>query len=134
LRELIAWQLQPKRTQTVGEAAVEELEIVDTNVEELRFDDEVLEGCEKVLADLDGVMRLSTLLDLLEADRCPDAIQDAVVLRILDRFDPEDEQSAAPLNIQIAEVDGLRTPRCAGDDLLIDASTSDIGREVNGQP
>jgi hypothetical protein len=119
LRELLEWQLQPKRLQMIGEAPIEEFEIVDTNVEEQRFDDEVLAGCDKVIASLDGKTRLSSLLHQLEEDGCPETVQDAVTLRILEHFDDEDDHSTMPLNVQVAEVDGLRATRCTGDDLLI---------------
>jgi hypothetical protein len=126
LRDLVAWQLQPKRILTPGEAPLEEVEAVETNVEAQRFDDEVWDGCDKVIADLAGLTKLSTILDQLELEGCPAAVQDAVTLRLLENFDHEDELGGAPLSIEVAEVDGLRTARCAGDDLLIEATVSEV--------
>ena len=121
LRDLVIWQLQPKRVQTPGEAPLEEVEAVETNVEAQRFDDEVWGGCEKVIADLVGMTKLSAVLDHLELEGCPAAVQDAVTLRLLEHFDPEEDLDAAGLRIEVAEVDGLKAARCAGDDLLIEA-------------
>ncbi len=112
LRDLVVWQLQPKRIQTPGEAPLEEVEAVETNVEAQRFDDEVLDGCEKVIADLAGVTKLSAVLDQLELEGCPAAVQDAVTLRLLEHFDPEEDLDATALRIEVAEVDGLKTARC----------------------
>ena len=125
LRDLVAWQLQPKRIQTPGEAPLEEVEAVETNVDVQRFDDEVWDGCEKVIVELSGVTKLSVVLEQLELDGCPTAVQDAVTLRLLEQFDPDEDLDAAPLYIEVAEVDGLKTTRCAGDDLLIEATLSE---------
>jgi hypothetical protein len=122
LRELLTWQLQPKRVQTPGESPIEEIEAVDTNVEAQRFDDEVWEGCEKVIDDLAGVTHLSSLLDELEEEGCPAAVQDAVALRILEQFDPEDDLVGTALSVDVGSVDGLQTRWCAGDDLRIGSS------------
>lgn len=125
LRDLVVWQLQPKRVQTPGEAPLEEVDAVETNVEAQRFDDEVWDGCEKVIADLAGRTKLSAVLDQLELEGCPAAVQDAVTLRLLEHFDPEEEFDAADLRIELAEIDGLNTTRCAGDDLLIEVPLSE---------
>lgn len=120
LSDLVDWELQPKRILTPGESPIEEVEALDTNVEAPRFDDDVWKGCDKIVADLTGITRLSVLLRDLEAEGCPAAVQDAFTLRILEHFDPEDD-SDTRMNIQIADVDGLWASRCSGDDLFIDA-------------
>ena len=99
LRELVTWQLQPKREQTVGEAPVEEMELVETNADVQRLDDVVLLNCEKVLEELGDQTRLSELLERLESEGCPAAVQDAVTLHILDRYDPDDENAMAPIGL-----------------------------------
>lgn len=119
LRELVAWQLRPKREQSVGEAPMEEMELFETNADVHRLDDEVLADCRKVFVEVDGTIRLSELLDRLENDGCPSAVQDAVTLQILECFDPEDEESMAVVRVEFAEADGLNALRCAGDDLLV---------------
>ncbi|WP_339908973.1 hypothetical protein [Symmachiella dynata] len=119
LHELVAWQLQPKREQSVGEAPMEEIELFDTNAEVHRLDDHVLADCRKVFVEVDGTIRLSELLDRLENDGCPSAVQDAVTLHILERFDPEDEERIVAVGVDFAAADGLNALRCAGDDLLI---------------
>ena len=119
LREVVEWQLQPKREQTIGEAPIEDLELVETNAEVIRLDEEVLADSEKVFAEIDQPRRLSQLLAQLGNDGCPVTVQDAVVLQILERFDPEDEDTAAPIGVEVAEAAGLNASRCSGDDLLV---------------
>jgi len=119
LRKLVEWQLQPKREQTIGEAPMEEMELVETDSEVIRLDDGVLADSEKVFAELDRTVRLSELLEDLGHDGCPAAVQDAVTLQILERFDPEDEEAAAPIGVELAEPAGLEGERCSGDDLLV---------------
>lgn len=119
LRDLVEWQLQPKREQTVGEAPIEEMELVETNSEVIRLDGGVLADSEKVFAELEQTVRLSELLKLLGHDGCPAAVQDAVTLQILESFDPEDEEAAAPIGVELVEPAGLNGERCSGDDLLV---------------
>lgn len=120
LRELVTWQLQPKREQSIGESPVEEMDLVETNAEVHRLDDAVLADSGKVFEELSGSLRLSELLQQLEEDGCPEAVQDAVTLQILDRFDPEDENDLVPVNVELIETGGLDALRCAGDDLWIE--------------
>lgn len=119
LRELVEWQLRPKREQTIGEAPFEEMDLVDTDAEVIRLNGCVLADSESVFVELDKRVRLSELLDRLERDGCPPAVQDAVTLQILERFDPEDEDASAPLGVELAETAGLEGERCAGDDLVV---------------
>jgi hypothetical protein len=116
---LVNWQLQPKRILTPGESPIEDVEAVDTNVEALRFDDEVWEGCDKIVTDLAGTTLLSALLSDLECEGCPAAVQDVVTLRLLEHFDPEDDGDTR-MHVHIADVDGLCASRCVGDDLFIE--------------
>lgn len=119
LRELVEWQLQPKREQSSGEAPLEDMELVETNAEVIQLDDRVMADCEKVFNELDTTVRLSELLGRLEDDGCPSAVQDAVTLRILERFDPEDEDATAPIGVELSERAALNGVRCSGDDLLV---------------
>lgn len=119
LRELVEWQLHPKREHTIGEIPFEEMELVETNAEVMRLDDCVMVDSEKVFIELDKTVRLSKLLNQLESDGCPWAVQDAVTLQVLERFDPEDEDAAAPISVELAETAGLNGERCSGDDLLV---------------
>lgn len=116
---LITWQLQPKREQSLGESPIEDLELVETNAEIQRLDSDALLDGEKVFAELEERTKLSDLLDRLDREGCPISVQDAVTMQILDRFDPEDESASAPVAVEVVEVDGLKTERCCGDDLLI---------------
>ena len=119
LRHLIEWQLQPKRESVSGESSVRELDLVETGAELTRLDDDVLSGCRKVFAEVDETTRLSDLLERLDLDGVPVAVQDAMTLQVLERFDVEDELSEANVGVGVEEFDGLETPRCVGDDLLI---------------
>ena len=120
LKQLIPWLLQPKRVQVMGEAPMDELELIDTDIDRRHFDDEVLASSYKVLSDIAAPVRLSELLASLQEDGCPELVQDAVVLNVLQSFDPEDEAGAITLNVSIVTEDGLATERCSGDDVLIE--------------
>ena len=117
LHSLVAWQLQPLRIRSEGEVEVAELDLVDSGAEVKRFDDQVLHDSDKVFVELDRPTLLSDLVRRLEADGCPDDVQDAVVLRILEQFDPED--GPGDFEVSMYEQDGLAHYRMFGDDLLI---------------
>lgn len=119
LRDLVSWQLQPKRESLSGETPFEELELVNTDAELARFGDDVLADCQKVFAELDKSLRLSDLLSMLEDDGCPAPVQDAVTLQVLERFDLEDEEWGPAIGVECAGVDELDMPRCTGDELFI---------------
>lgn len=119
LRELVTWQLQPKRETSTGETPIEELELVETDAELTRFSDDVLADCQKVFSELDRSTRLSVLLSRLEADGCPTPVQDAVTLQVLERFDTEDEDRGPSLGVELTGEGELDMPRCAGDELFI---------------
>ena len=120
LRDLILWQLQPRRAYTPGESREEELQLSDTNSDLCRFDREAMENAAKVFAQIDEPIRLSELLGSLERDGCPPVVQDAVILQVLEGFDPEDEGRAISFTVAEAEQDALTTARCHGDDLWIE--------------
>jgi len=120
LRELVRWQLQPRRPHSQGESPLEEVELSDTNVDRHRFDQEVLQDAEKVFAQLEEPIRLSALLAGLEDEGCPVAVQDAVILEVLESFDPEDEGATDSFNVTVARHNGLATARCHGDDFWIE--------------
>jgi hypothetical protein len=120
LRELVRWQLQPRRPHCQGESPVEEMELSDRNVDRHRFDQDVLQDAEKVFAQLDEPIRLSALLADLEDEGCPVAVQDAVILEVLESFDPEDEGATDSFNVRVAAHNALATARCHGDDLWIE--------------
>lgn len=120
LTDLIRWQLQPRRPVTQGEVALEETELVETEADLHRFDEEVLRDAGKVFAELDGRIQLSELLTRLEDDGCPAVVRDAVVLQVLDYFDPDDEREVNILRVDLAVANGLATRRCHGDDLWIE--------------
>lgn len=120
LRDLVCWQLQPRRSYRQGESQMEEVELSDTNVDVHRFDQEILQGASKVFAQIDEPIRLSALLASLDSDGCPAAVQDAVVLGVLENFDPEDDGRMAALNVSVASHHLLETLRCHGDDLWIE--------------
>jgi hypothetical protein len=120
LRDLLAWQLQPKRIQLTGESQAQDIEAVDTNAETQRFEDEVIEVCDALVAGLSGVVRLSDLLLRLEQGAYSEAVQDAVTLRILEHFDPEDDHSITGLDVTIIGRE-FRAKRCSGDDLMVEA-------------
>ncbi len=117
LAGLIIWQLQPLRIRTEGEVEMEELDLLESGVEVKRFDDDVLQGSEKVFVELDRAIVLSELIQRLETDGCPDEVQDAVVLRILEQFDPEDGIDG--FEVAMHEKGGFAHHRMFGDDLLI---------------
>lgn len=120
LRELVLWQLQPKREAVIGEADLEEVDLVDANSESSRFDDETFLQCEKVFEEFSVPIRLSAVLKQLAEDGCPEAVQDAVTLQILERFDPDDEGFPEHVQVDLVERSGLSTARCCGDDLRIE--------------
>lgn len=120
LTDLIAWQLQPRRPFTKGEVPLEETELVETEADLHRFDEEVLRDMGKVFSELDGRIQLSQLLNRLEVDGFSAVVQDAVVLQVLDYFDPDDEREANVLRVDLAVANGLATGRCHGDDLWIE--------------
>lgn len=117
LHNLVAWQLQPLRVRSEGEVEMAEFDLVESGIEVRRFDDQVLRDSDKVFVELDQPTLLSDLLRFLENDGCPDEVQDAVVLRILEQFDPEDELEN--FEVSMYEKDGLAHYRMFGDDLLI---------------
>jgi hypothetical protein len=117
LHRLVAWQLQPLRIRSEGEVEVAELDLVDSGAEAKRFDDHVLHDSEKAFVELNGPTLLSDLVRQLDADGCPEDVQDAVVLRVLEQFDPED--GANEFEVSMHEPDGLAHYRMIGDDLLI---------------
>jgi len=117
LHRLVAWQLQPLRIRSEGEVEVVELDLVDSDAEVKRFDDQVLHDSEKVFVELDGPTLLSDLMRKLDLDGCPEDVQDAVVLRVLEQFDPEDGEN--DFDVSMHEPDGLAHERMIGDDLLI---------------
>jgi hypothetical protein len=125
LTDLIRWQLQPRRPFTQGEVPVEETELVETEADLHRFDEEALRDAGKVFAELDCRIQLSALLNRLEDDGCPAVVQDAVVLQVLDYFDPDDEREANILRVDLAVANGLATRRCRGDDLWIEPIESE---------
>ncbi len=120
LRDLVLWQLQPRRAYTPGESQEEDLELSDTNSDVCRFDHEATEGATKVFAQIEEPVRLSELLGSMEDDGCPPAVQDAVILQVLEGFDPEDEGRTVSFAVSVAEQDALTTARCHGDDLWIE--------------
>jgi len=120
LKDLVRWQLQPRRAYTPGETSMEALELCETDCDQQRFDDEVLRNAAKAFVGLDQRSTLSHLLATLEADGCPCAVQDAVTLEVLEMFDPDEE--ADNLTIDVSRTVGLKftTSRCEGDDLWIE--------------
>ena len=120
LSDLVRWQLQPKRTVNLGEVPAEETDLVETGCDVHRFDEDVMRDADKVFAELDSRVRLSELLARLNDDGCPVLVQDAVVLQVLDYFDPEDEREAHALQVDLAVTNALATQRCHGDDLWIE--------------
>jgi hypothetical protein len=120
LCELVHWQLQPKREAVIGETDFEEMDLVDASVESSRFDDETFLQCEKVFQELSIPVRLSAVLKQLAEDGCPESVQDAVTLQILERFDPDDEGLLDHVRVDLSERSGLSCGRCWGDDLQIE--------------
>ena len=92
---------------------------METDAERARFSDDVLTDCQKVFAEIDGSVRLSDLLSMLEDDGCPAPVQDAVTLQVLERFDSEDEEWGPAIDVELVGEDELDTPRCTGDELSI---------------
>lgn len=125
LADLVRWQLQPKRPVNVGEVPSEETDLVETNADIQRFDDDVLNDAHKVFSELNERIRLSELLSRLDDDGCPAVVQDAVILNVLDYFDPEDEREANTFHVDLAVANGLATERCHGDDLWIEPIEND---------
>lgn len=120
LSQLVHWQLQPKREAVIGETDLEDVDLVDAGVELSRFDDETFLQCEKVFEELSLPARLSAVLKQLAEDGCPEAVQDAVTLQILERFDPDDEGFVNQIRVDLVERSGLSSARCFGDDLQIE--------------
>jgi hypothetical protein len=120
LRNLVQWQLQPRRVYSPGESQEEDVQLSDTNADLCRFDQGVLEGTKKVFAQIDEPTLLSELLSRLEGDDCPVAVQDAVILQVLEGFDPEDEGRAVSFAVTVAEQNALTSARYHGDDLWIE--------------
>ena len=120
LCELIHWQLQPKRVAAIGETDLAEVDLVDASVESSRFDDETFLQCEKVFQELSMPTSLSEVLARLAEDGCPEAVQDAVTLQILERFDFDDEGHLNHVRVELAEAAHLNTTRCFGDELWME--------------
>jgi hypothetical protein len=120
LADLIRWQLQPRRLVNLGDVPTETMELAESNPDLQRFDDDAMRDAGKVFAELDGPIRLSELLSRLDEDGCPVVVQDAVVLHILDYFDPDDERETTVWQVDLAVANGLVAERCHGDDLWIE--------------
>jgi tetratricopeptide (TPR) repeat protein len=120
LHDLVLWQLQPRRAYTPGESWEDGLQLTDTDAEACRFDSDAMDGAAKVFAQIDEPVRLSELLDSLEQDGCPAVVQDAVILQVLEGFDPEDEARSTFFTVARSGQDALTTARCHGDDLWIE--------------
>jgi hypothetical protein len=126
LRDLVVWQLQPRRVYSPGESQEEELQLNDTDSDRCRFNGEAMEGAAKVFAQIEEPVRLSELLRNLEDDGCPPAVQDAVILQAMEGFDPEDEGKTLSFAVNVAEQGALTTARCQGDDLWIEPVEADV--------
>jgi len=127
LTDLIRWQLQPKRPLNRSDVPTEDADLAETLADLHRFDDDVLRDTGKVFAELGGRTRLSELLERLDEDGCPVVVQDAVVLQVLDYFDPDDERDGDVPRVNLAVANGLATGRCHGDDLWIEPIETDDG-------
>jgi len=125
LADLIHWQLQPKRQISVGEVPSEEPDLVETNADVQRFDDDIMCDVGKVFEEVTGSIRLSDLLNRLDNDGCPVVVQDALILHVLDYFDPDDDHDGKKCHVDLAVDYGLKTERCRGDDLWITPIESD---------
>ncbi len=121
LRQLVAWQLQPRREQSAGSSQWGEVDLIEMDEEPSPFDEDVMADCEKVFHSIDHARRLSDLLSELEDDGVPLAVQDVVTLRALEQFGP-DEDDDVSVGVELAETGGLRTPRCSGDDMWLEPS------------
>jgi tetratricopeptide (TPR) repeat protein len=121
LARLVSWQMQPLRTQTGGELEIIEMELEESGVEDRRFDDDVLADSDKVFVELNQPVSLSELLKRMDDDGCPESVQDAVVMRILDQFAPESDEGddAEFVHVDLLETNGIVHDRIHGDELLI---------------
>jgi hypothetical protein len=117
LRELIYWQLQPKRHSGKGLAPIEELDLGDADASERRFAEEHTKEADKMLSGLREKTRLSSLIQEFESRESDDDVVDSLVLQIVRVFGDEHDE----LSYQVAVADryGLVERRHRGDDLWV---------------
>lgn len=117
LRELVHWQLLPKRQSGKGLAPVEDLDLDQVDISERRFADELIEEGAQALAALAAKTRLSSLITDFEARGRDEGALDSLVLQIVRAFG--EESDGASYQVELADRGGLRGRRHQGDDLWV---------------
>lgn len=117
LRELVHWQLQPKRQTGRGLDPVEEIELDHDEGDERRYDDGMIAEAADVLASLRDRTRLSKLIGDGEARAREEETLDALVLQVVRAFG--DEANSMSYQVELAERSGLNGRRHQGDDLWV---------------
>ncbi len=98
LRDLVLWQLRPRREPSPDHAAIETIEAEASVAERPRFDPADRERSQALLDDLDAPVALSDLLDRLAASGEALSVQELVALQTLGLFAAE--QPKAPVRVE----------------------------------
>ena len=129
MRELIYWQLMPKRQSGKGLVPVDDVELNQPDGSERRFSDGAVQAAGEALANLQEETLLSTLIGTREAAGCADDSIDAMVLQVIRAFG--DENGGLGCRVDVAEMSGLRQARHHGDDLWLIPDKKEV---ANGEP
>ena len=117
MRELVHWQLMPKRQSSRGLIPVDEVELNQADANEARFSDDAVKTAADALTNLQEQVLLSELIGAREAAGYTDESIDAMVLQVVRTFG--DENDSLGCRVDIAETGGLRQARHYGDDLWL---------------
>ncbi len=126
LRELVHWQLMPKRQMGGGLAPVEELVLAQGGYREDRFPDAAVEEAGRALGALEARARLSELIGEWKGRVRPLDVVDALVMQVMRTFG--DEAENAGYRVELAERSGLRCRRHFGDDLWVTPDREEVHR------
>ena len=118
LKGLIRWMLQPRRPARTDETPIEDVDLVECGRELLRFPDDIRDRGDSILQEIESPTSLSQLLAVVSDWDGPAELEEYIVLSVLRHFAPEDED-VNHIKVYKHENDRLRTPRFAGDDLII---------------
>lgn len=131
LRELLAWQLQPKREVVRGEVPTLEIDPTIYGSEVTRFPEVLREALERRLLAADNSKTLSELLAAAQSAGAPIAHQQLLAMLVLQRFAPDDTE---PETLRVERQPGvpLQAMSFYGDELFIHPSAGTEVHDANG--
>ncbi|MDD5708765.1 MAG: hypothetical protein PHR35_22855, partial [Kiritimatiellae bacterium] len=109
LRNLVSWQLRPKRAEVVGDAPLVEQDLTDYGQDPLRFPLEIQHRVLAFLAGLSGDMTLSTILDSARASGFDQTLQELLVLKVLQYYAAEDGEAK---DLRVDRIDHVALSTC----------------------